>query len=170
MDTSPPSGRATSAHKWYTLRASNLPPAMLAGDPRLFQEIPDDCSVVTEAENFSPLSESLSLKDPCPKEEAELFECAGKDTAVSVLSRVGRVDIETSTFHQESVVMESGVPLYVALIRPEEVLPVSLRIINLVSRLHAKAIVHGNVTPSAFRWNSERQILFSDFANARLAN
>ncbi|KAK0649863.1 hypothetical protein B0T16DRAFT_445515 [Cercophora newfieldiana] len=155
----------------HDLRPSDLSPIILVDDPRLQQrkgQPLEGCDRENETEGYTPLSDALLLKNACTKDEAEVFDCAGKDIAMGLHSRVGRVDISTSTFHQESVILERGVPFSLSEIRPEERLPASLRLIDLVSRLHARGIVHGNVNPSALRWNSQGQLVFADFSNARL--
>jgi len=167
-------GKGLPKHRRHNLRACDLSPVMLVNDPRVCEDeglFPDDRgSALTEYSGFG-LSGSL-LVEKCSKEEAEIFDHAGSDIAMQVIARIVQIDIATSTFHQESVVFEiqDGVHSFAAHhVAPEDRLPVSLRIIDLVSRLHAKGIIHGNVTTDAFRHNTNGQLVFSSFANARRA-
>ncbi|KAK0609460.1 hypothetical protein B0T14DRAFT_343789 [Immersiella caudata] len=169
MDTS---GRTSTQRQPGNLRASGLSPIMLTDDPRLHRQPAslEDCIADNEPEGFIPLSDTLLLKASCSKDEADILEYVGKDIATSLISRVGQINVARLTFHQESAIIERGVPFVLLEIRPEERLPASLRIIELVSQLHARGIVHGDVNPSSLRWNSEGQLIFADFANARLVD
>ncbi|KAK4446301.1 hypothetical protein QBC34DRAFT_497021 [Podospora aff. communis PSN243] len=163
------SGQTPADRRTRNLRPSDLPPVMLADDPRLHLEpiSLEDCAAENEPEGFIPLSDALLIKRSCSKNEADMLEYAGKEIAIRLVTRIGTVDTISSTFHQQSAIIERGVPCVLSEIRPEERLPTSLRIIELVSQLHARGIIHGDINPSALRWNPQGQLVFADFANAR---
>lgn len=167
-------GKGLPKHRRRNLRACDLSPIMLADDPRVCQDeglFPDDgCSALT-VDGFG-LSNSLLVR-ACSKEEAEMFDHVDSDMAMRIVARVGQIDMATSIFHQESIIFEMQDGVYgfmVHRVNPEDRLTVSLRIIGLVSRLHAKGIIHGDVSPGAFCYDTGGQLVFGSFANARRVN
>ncbi|KAK3347035.1 hypothetical protein B0T25DRAFT_293278 [Lasiosphaeria hispida] len=129
---------------------------MLNDDPRLLSQ--------------TDLDETLQLRNSCIKQEADFLELAGQDSALLLVSRIGRVDPDSMLFQQNSAIVERGVPLRVSDVPDEERRSISLQVADLVARLHSKGIVHGSIDPSVLQWNTTGQLVFSDFSNARLAD
>ncbi|KAK3376327.1 hypothetical protein B0T24DRAFT_718704 [Lasiosphaeria ovina] len=160
--------------KWRPdLEAVDLSPIMLKNDPRISFAVENSASALQPNEPFArdhPLSETLLFKHGCTKREADFFELAGDDLAMPLVSRIGCVEDDLVTFCQEYAVIERGIPLFVAEIQPQERVSVSLQVADLVSRLHARGIVHGGINPGVIQWNSRGRLVFSDMRHARLAN
>ncbi|KAK0713461.1 hypothetical protein B0T26DRAFT_753563 [Lasiosphaeria miniovina] len=160
--------------KWRPdLEAVDLSPIMLKDDPRISSEVENSAFTLQPNEPFArdhPLSETLLFKHGCTKREADFFELAGDDLAMPLVSRIGWVEDDLVTFCQEYAVIERGIPLFVTEIQPQERVSVSLQVADLVSRLHARGIVHGDINPGVIQWNSRGRLVFSDMRHARLAN
>ncbi|KAK5662483.1 hypothetical protein OQA88_8394 [Cercophora sp. LCS_1] len=133
-------------------------PFMLTSDPRI-------CNLLQNVQ-LTPFPVDALLLKRCTQRETELMEYAGHELAMPVVSRIGRVRNDT-TFHQEAALMKRGTPLEPANVRLEDCKSVSLQVTELVSRLHAKGIVHGDINPSALQWDCEERLVFVDFRNSR---
>ncbi len=149
------------------LRAEDLPPVMLEDDPRISSlSRHSKCSERT----CHPLSSTLAFKNGCTKRESDFLALAGQDIAIPLVSRIGRIDNNFALFEQTAAITERGTPFLVSDIAPEKRRDTSLRVVDLVSRLHAQGIVHGDIHPGVLQWNARGQLVFADFANARWAD
>ncbi|KAK1757001.1 hypothetical protein QBC47DRAFT_412347 [Echria macrotheca] len=152
------------------LMADDLSPVMLETDPRICRYMSTNQDQGEESRTAISISPGLVLRNGCTKHETDIFELAGDDLATPLFARVGRVSGGTMTFHQTAAVFSSGRPFALSEILPGERRTISLQLTDLVSRLHAKGIIHGNINPAAIQWNSTNQPVFSDLSSARLVD
>ena len=157
------------------LCTAGLSPFMLNDDPRIAHHM-----TVAAFENYScqalqrsihlSLSDTLTLRTNCTAREASIFDRATDDLSTPVLARVGRIDTTTLQFHQEVIITEKGAPFVLSEIDPLRRASVSHMLLDLVTQLHSKSIVHGNINPDALRWNAKKRLVFCDFSGARITD
>lgn len=139
---------------WYpAARAYSLPPVMLETDARLScQHLENRLASIIAEGSQCPVylySNTLAYKPVCRKQETTLLLLA-EEVALPIVSRVGVVDDTSSQWYQKGVVMDLGCPLDVTKIFPAERHSIAQQMITLVSKLHEKGVIHGDIRPGNF--------------------
>lgn len=152
------------------IQAEDLSPVMLTTDPRISNAIVSIGKGRGEAGDATAqiLSDTLVLK-LCTQSESDIFRLAGPEVALPLLARVGHVHEDMTRFEHDASIFARGNPIVLSAIRPQDRRSLSLQIAELVSRLHAKGIVHGDINPEVLQRNGDGRLVFADFSNARLA-
>jgi len=161
-----------SGHTWREggLQAEDLSPVMLSTDPRISNAVALAEEGWAEAQDTAVriLSDTLVLK-PCTRSECDIFHLAGPELALPLLATVGHIHEDMTRFAHDAAIFTRGNPLVLSAIQPQDRRPLSLQIAELVSRLHARGIVHGDIHPEVLQRNADGRLVFGDFSNARLA-
>lgn len=160
---------------WYpSATADSLPPLMLETDARLschhLERILD--SIVARGRHCAVYrySNTLAYKPVCRRRETTLMLLA-EDVALPVVSRVGVVDHVSSKWYQKGAVMELGCPLDVTKIPPAERPSVAQQMVRLVTRLHEKGVIHGDIKPGKFvKTSNNCGLRLIGFSSARMAD
>ncbi|KAI3396058.1 hypothetical protein diail_475 [Diaporthe ilicicola] len=133
--------------------AESLPPMMLETDPRLScQHLEDHSDSIIAKGSQCPVyqySNTLAYKPVCRKWETKLMVIAG-DLTLRVVSKVGVVDDMSSQWYQKGALMELGYPIDVTRILPAERLSIAKHMMILVTTLHRKGILHGDIKAERF--------------------
>lgn len=112
----------------------------------------------------------MAYKPVCRTREIK-FMLLAEDVALPMVSRVGVVDDTSSQWEQKGVIMDLGYPLDVTKIAPAERLPIAQQMISLVSKLHEKGVIHGDIRPGNFvRRIDEDGLRMVGFSSARMAD
>ncbi|CAN8105300.1 unnamed protein product [Discula destructiva] len=144
-----PPGNTPSTLAWYPrATADALPPMMLETDPCLScQHLEDIVESIVSISTHCPIyrySRTLAYKPVCRKRETKFIHLAGSLT-LPVVSKVGIVDDIGSCWYQKGTVLELGEPLVVTSIPPAERATLARQMTTLVTRLHDKGVIHGDV-------------------------
>lgn len=163
----------TTTVAWYPdATADSLPPMMLETDPRLSSEhLEDDSGSIVANGSQCPVykySETLAYKPICRKRETKLMVVAGELT-LPVVSKVGVVDDMSAQWYQKGALMELGYPLDVTKILPAERISIAKHMMILVTALHRKGILHGDIKPEMFvKQPGSDALKIVDFSSARM--
>lgn len=165
----------TATVAWYPdATAESLPPMMLETDPRLSCEHLEDNSVSIIANGSQcpvyKYSNTLAYKPVCRKRETKLMVVAGELT-LPVVSKVGVVDDMSAQWYQKGALMELGYPIDVTRIFPAERVSIAKQMMILVTTLHRKGILHGDIKPERFvKQPGSGALKIVDFSLARMAD
>lgn len=163
----------TATVAWYPdATEESLPPMMLETDLRLSSEHLDDNSVsIVANEAQCPVykySNTLAYKQVCRKRETKLMVIAGELT-LRVVSKVGVVDDMSAQWYQKGALMELGYPLDVTRILPAERVSIAKHMMILVTSLHRRGILHGDIKPERFvKQPGSDALKIVDFSSARM--
>lgn len=163
----------TATVAWYPdATAESLPPMMLETDPRLSSEHLEDksASIITNG-NQCPVykySDTLAYKPICRKRETKLMVVAGELT-LGAVTKVGVVDDMSAQWYQKGALMEVGYPIDVTRILPAERVSIAKHMLILVTALHHKGILHGDIKPERFvKQPGSDDLKIVDFFSARM--
>lgn len=98
--------------------------------------------------------------------EADFMRAAG-DCCVPLLSQVIRFDEQTKRFQTWGHVTELGKPFDCKAIPLENRAMVKSQLIDLLTCLHARGIIHGDVKPENLIWCRDGTLRFCDFGESR---
>lgn len=163
----------TATVAWYPdATAESLPPMMLETDLRLSSEHLEDSStsIVTKGSNcpIYKYSDTLAYKPVCRKRETKLMVIANELT-LRVVSKVGVVDDMSAQWYQKGALVELGYPLDVTKILPAERVSIAKHMMILVTALHRKGILHGDIKPERFvKQPGSDALKIVDFSSARM--
>lgn len=163
----------TATVAWYPgATADSLPPMMLETDPRLSSEqLEDDAISILSNGSQCPIykySETLAYKPVCRKRETKLMVVAGELT-LPVVSKVGVVDDMSAQWYQKGALMELGYPIDVTRILQAERVSIAKHMLILVTALHRKGIIHGDIKPERFvKQPGSDALKVVDFSSARM--
>ncbi|ROV94799.1 hypothetical protein VMCG_08866 [Cytospora schulzeri] len=163
----------TATVAWFPdATAETLPPMMLETDPRLScQHLEDHLQSIIGNSSQCPIyrySNTLAYKPICRKRETKLMVIADNLT-LPVVSKVGIVDDVSSQWYQKGALMELGDPLDVTKILPAERVSIARHMVVLVTGLHGKGIIHGDIKPENFvKKPGEDTLKIADFSSARM--
>lgn len=163
----------TATVAWYPdATAESLPPMMLETDPRLSCEHLEDnsASIITKCSQCPvyKYSNTLAYKPICRKRETKLMVVAGELT-LQVVSKVGVVDDMSAQWYQKGALMELGYPIDVTRILPAERVSIAKHMMILVTALHRKGILHGDIRPERFvKQPGSDSLQIVDFSSARM--
>lgn len=147
---------------------------MLETDPRLScQHLDDHLQSIIANSSQCPVyryGNTLVYKPVCRKRETKLMVIAD-DLTLPVVSRVGIVDDVSSQWYQKGALMELGRPLDVTKILPAERLSIARHMVILVTGLHSRGIIHGDIKPENFVKRPGKDALkIVDFSSARMTD
>lgn len=149
--------------------ADSLPRVVLEADPRLARCNPE--TFIYASKSQCPIyrySNTLAYKTVCKKRETKLM-VAADDIALAVVSKIGIVDGISSQWYQKGAIMELGYPLEVNKILPAERISIARHMIILVTRLHERGIIHGDIRPENFvKRPGEECLHMAEFSSARM--
>lgn len=163
----------TATVAWFPdTTAESLPPMMLETDPRVScQHVKDNSNSIIANGSQCPVyqySNTLAYKPVCRKRETKLMVMAGELT-LRVISKVGVVDDMSSQWYQKGALMELGYPVDVASVLPAERLSIAKHMMILVTALHRKGILHGDIRPERFvKQPGSDALKIVDFSSARM--
>lgn len=163
----------TATVAWHLdATAESLPPMMLETDPRLSSEhLEDNSASIVANGSQCPIykySNTLAYKPVCRKRETKLMVVAGELT-LRVVSKVGVVDDMSAQWYQKGALMELGYPLDVTRILPAERVSIAKHMMILVTSLHRKGILHGDIKPENFvKQPGSDALKMMDFSSARM--
>lgn len=163
----------TATVAWYPdATAESLPPMMLETDLRLSSEHLEDssASIITNGSNcpIYKYSNTLAYKPVCRKRETKLMVVANELT-LQVVSKVGVVDDMSAQWYQKGALMELGYPLDITRILPAERVSIAKHMLILVTALHRKGILHGDIKPERFvKQPGSDALKIVDFSSARM--
>jgi serine/threonine protein kinase len=163
----------TATVAWYPdATDESLPPMMLETDLRLSCEHLDDKSLSILANGTQcpvyKYSNTLAYKPVCRKRETKLMVIASELT-LRVVSKVGVVDDMSAQWYQKGAVMELGYPLDVTKILPAERVSIAKQMMILVTSLHRKGILHGDIKPERFvKQPGSDSLKIAGFSSARM--
>lgn len=165
----------TATVAWHPdATAKSLPPMMLETDPRLSCEHLEynSVSIITNSSQCPvyKYSNTLAYKPVCRKRETKLMVVAGEIT-LPVVSKVGVVDDMSAQWYQKGALMELGYPVDVTRILPAERVSIAKHMMILVTALHRKGILHGDIKPERFvKPPGSDALKIVDFSSARMAD
>ncbi|KAK7726895.1 hypothetical protein SLS53_009478 [Cytospora paraplurivora] len=126
---------------------------MLETDPRLScQHLDDHLESIISNGSQCPIyrySNTLVYKPVCRKRETRLMTIA-EDLTVPVVTKIGIVDDVSSRWYQKGALLGLGRPLDVTRILPAERVSIARQVLILVTGLHCKGIIHGDIKPENF--------------------
>ncbi|KAK2608121.1 hypothetical protein N8I77_006754 [Diaporthe amygdali] len=163
----------TATVAWFPdATAESLPPMMLETDPRLLcQHLEDSSASIIANGSQCPIykySNTLAYKPVCRKRETKLMLIAG-DLTLGVVSKVGVVNDMSSQWYQKGALTELGYPIDVSKILPAERVSIAKHMLVVVTALHRKGILHGDIRPEKFVKESGSDALkIVDFSSARM--
>lgn len=163
----------TATAAWFPdATAESLPPMMLETDPRLScQHLEDVSASIIANGSQCPVykySNTLAYKPVCRKRETKLMVVASELT-LQVVSKVGVVDDMSAQWYQKGALMELGYPIDVARILPAERVSIAKHMMILVTALHRKGILHGDIRPERFvKQPGSDDLKIVDFSSARM--
>ncbi|KKY33540.1 hypothetical protein UCDDA912_g06519 [Diaporthe ampelina] len=145
---------------------------MLETDPRLScQHLEDISTSIVANGSQCPVykySNTLAFKPVCRKRETKLMVVASELT-LPVVSKVGVVDDVSAQWYQKGALMELGYPIDVARILPAERVSIAKHMMKLVTALHRKGILHGDIRPEKFvKQPGSDALKIVDFSSARM--
>lgn len=145
---------------------------MLETDPRVScQHLEDHLQSIIADSSQCPVyqySKTLVYKPVCRKRETKLMAIADELT-LPVVSKIGIVDDISSQWYQKGAILELGRPLDVTKILPAERISIARHMVVLVTKLHAKGIIHGDIKPENFVKKPGKDTLkIVDFSSARM--
>lgn len=165
----------TATAAWFPdATAESLPPMMLETDPRLSHEHLADLSTsIIGNGSQCPVykySNTLAYKPVCRKRETKLMTVAD-ELALGVVSKVGVVDEMSAQWYQKGAVMELAYPIDVTRILPAERVSIARNMMILVTTLHRKGVLHGDIKPERFvKQPGSDSLKIVDFSSARMAD
>lgn len=163
----------TATVAWFPdATAESLPPMMLETDPRLScQHLEDSSASIIANGSQCPIykySNTLVYKPVCRKRETKLMVVASELT-LQVASKVGVVDDMSAQWYQKGALMELGYPIDVTRILPAERVSIAKHMMILVTALHRKGILHGDIRPERFvKQPGSDDLKIIDFSSARM--
>lgn len=163
----------TATVAWFPdATAESLPPMMLETDPRLSCQHLEDtsASIITKCSQCPvyKYSNTLAYKPVCRKRETKLMVVASELT-LQVISKIGVVDDMSAQWYQKGAVMELGHPIDVTRILPAERVSIAKHMMILVTALHRKGILHGDIRPERFvKQPGSDELKIFDFSSARM--
>ncbi|KAK7728265.1 hypothetical protein SLS63_006713 [Diaporthe eres] len=163
----------TATVAWFPdATAESLPPMMLETDPRLScQHLEDISASIIANGSQCPVykySNTLAYKPVCRKRETKLMVIAS-DLTLQVVSKVGVVDDMSAQWYQKGALMELGYPIDVTRILPAERVSIAKHMMILVTALHRKGILHGDIRPERFvKQPGSDDLKMVDFSSARM--
>lgn len=163
----------TATVAWFPdATAESLPPMMLETDARLScQHLEDDSASIVANGSQCPVykySNTLAYKPVCRKRETKLMVVAGELT-LQVVSKVGVVDDMSAQWYQKGALMELGYPIDVTRVLPAERVSIAKHMMILVTALHRKGILHGDIRPERFvKQPGSDALKIVDFSSARM--
>lgn len=163
----------TATVAWFPdATAESLPPMMLETDPRLScQHLEDTSASIVANGSQCPVykySNTLAYKPVCRKRETKLMVVAGELT-LPVVSKIGVVDDMSAQWYQKGALMELGYPIDVTRILPAERVSIAKHMMILVTALHRKGILHGDIRPERFvKQPGSDELKIVDFSSARM--
>lgn len=165
----------TATAGWYPdATAESMPPMMLETDPRLSSEhLEDNSASIIANGSQCPVykySDNLAYKPVCRKRETKLMVVAGELT-LRVVTKVGVVDDMSAQWYQKGALMELGYPIDVTRILPAERVSIAKHMMLLVTALHRKGILHGDIKPERFvKQPGSDALKIVDFSSARMTD
>ncbi|ROV93447.1 hypothetical protein VPNG_09634 [Cytospora leucostoma] len=160
---------------WFpSTTADSLPPVMLETDPRLScQHLDDHLKSIISNGSQCPIyrySNTLVYKPVCRKRETRLMTIA-EDLTVPIVTKIGIVDDVSSRWYQKGALLGLGRPLDVTRILPAERVSIARQMLILVTGLHCKGIIHGDIKPENFvQIPSENALKVVGFSSARMVD
>lgn len=164
-----------AAVAWFpNTTAESLPPIMLETDPRLScQHLDDHLKSIISNGNQCPIyrySNTLVYKPVCRTRETKLMTIA-EDLTVPIVTKIGIVDDISSRWYQKGALLGLGHPLDVARILPTERVSIARQMLVLVTGLHCKGIIHGDIKPESFvQIPGENTLRVVGFSSARMVD
>lgn len=162
------------ATAWHQNNTTHwLPPLMLESDPRLScRQLAAHLPPIIVDKNQCPVSRDgnmLTYRE-CRNRELTFTLLAG-DVTLPITSRVGVIDDFSSLWYLKGIVTEVGIPLDVTAIAPAEKVSTARQMITLVTRLHEKGIIHGDIRVENFiRRPQDDRLRLVGLTSARMAD